>query len=742
MESRFRVLLVDSDEERARRTANELRNEDPHLRVTVSTGVAEAIEEVGSEGVDCVVSAFAIDGEDGLSVLDRVRNVDGDVPFILFDETGSDGVVADAYTAGVTDYVPDVDGTLDVLAQRVRHHSRGAASSSRGREGYEREYAAFVDNVPGIVYRSRLDDPAFEFVSGRIEEITGYTHEELESGVFDWEADIVHADDSETVSEEVAEAITAGERFEVTYRITTRDGSQRWVWDRGWEVKAGSGIIEGVIVDVTEQKAREEALQRERERFSDLFSDFPEPTIAYGFEDSVTVFKSVNDAFEEVFGLEEEAILDEPINDVIVPEQRLRESEDIDQQVESGEMVDRVVRRAAADGPRIFNLRNIPVTTGGDIDGFAVYRDITERKHRERELERYETIVETLPMGILVVDEDWQVVDANNPGAEMLGYSVEQLQGRPPTGLVEDGVITESVLETAEEVIEGLRSAWNANEKDVVEVEVTTLDGEQRDIEVHMSLLPGGGEFSGAVLVFHDITERKENERELRRQNERLEEFASIVSHDLRNPLNVAMGHLDIVSTDCDSPSIEHVSDALERMEVLIRETLQLAKQGQMVTETEPIQLSELVENCWEMVDQHGATLERQGDVRFRGDPSRAKQLFENLFRNAVEHGSTSPDSQTRQDAVEHAGEDVTIRVGVEEGRIFVEDDGPGIPEDERDDIFEAGHTTSEDGTGFGLAIVKEIVDAHDWDIEVAESNWGGARFELVGLEFVEEPGG
>ncbi len=461
-------------------------------------------------------------------------------------------------------------------------------------------------------------------------------------------------------------------------------------------------------------------LEHERERFLDLFSNFPEPTVAYGLHDGVAVFKAVNDAFESVFGHSDEEIRDTSVNELIVPDDVQTESEQIDDQVDSGDMVDRVVRRLAADGPRIFNLRSIPVSAAGEIDGFAVYSDITERKHRERELERYETIVQTIPMGVLTVEEDWHIGNINEPGAEILGYSVDDLVGEPFIKLQTDGVITENETALAEHVVDEL---WSTSEvrKKAVEVTVTTQSEVTRELEVHTSLLPSEEEFSGVVLVFHDITDRKESERELRRQNERLEEFASIVSHDLRNPLNVAMGHLEIIRDDYESPSVEHVADALDRMETLIRETLQLAKQGKMVTDTKPIRLSDITTNCWQMIDRDDAALECSSDVQFYGDPSRVRQLFENLFRNAIEHG----------------GSDVTVRVGAENGMIFVEDNGSGIPPEERESVFETGHTTSEDGTGFGLAIVEQIVDAHDWNIRVSEGTAGGARFEITGFEQV-----
>ncbi|WP_235019798.1 HAMP domain-containing sensor histidine kinase [Natrialba sp. INN-245] len=115
---------------------------------------------------------------------------------------------------------------------------------------------------------------------------------------------------------------------------------------------------------------------------------------------------------------------------------------------------------------------------------------------------------------------------------------------------------------------------------------------------------------------------------------------------------------------------------------------------------------------------------------------------------DAVEHGSTShAGADGSADAVEHGAGDSTdesgertVRVGWDEGVLFVEDDGPGIPADERENVFDHGYTTSADGTGFGLAIVEAIADAHGWAIDVGEGIDGGARFEIRGISVGSRP--
>lgn len=226
-----------------------------------------------------------------------------------------------------------------------------------------------------------------------------------------------------------------------------------------------------------------------------------------------------------------------------------------------------------------------------------------------------------------------------------------------------------------------------------------------------------------------DRTEREaaleEQKRQLKAKTERLDQFASVVSHDLRNPLNVARGRIDLALEDCDCEHLPAVDRSLDRMDRLIEDLLRLARHGETATETGPVSLAQVAEACWSTVDTGSATLAIESDVTLVADRSRLRQLLENLVHNAVEHGNES----------------VTVTIGVLEDGFFVEDDGPGIDEADRDAVFEAGYSTSPEGTGFGLSIVRGIVEAHDWEISLATGRDGGARFEITGVD-VDGAGG
>jgi len=274
-------------------------------------------------------------------------------------------------------------------------------------------------------------------------------------------------------------------------------------------------------------------------------------------------------------------------------------------------------------------------------------------------------------------------------------------------------------------------------------------------------------------------------QRELERQNERLETFAAMLSHDLRNPLMMLEGNLELARSTGEDEYFQKAEEALGRMDELIDQVLVLAKSGDAVGELEWVDLETAVRQAWSEVDT--LTLELSvatpPGLRVHADPDRLRQLLANLLRNAVEHGSTSPrslsapedavehgstsprslsapedavehgstspPSQAQEDAVEHgstspapqarqeadSGEVTSITVGVDGDVIYVADDGVGIPEGERQEVFEYGYTTAPEGSGLGLRIVAELADAHGWTPRATESDSGGTRIELEGVD-------
>jgi len=340
-------------------------------------------------------------------------------------------------------------------------------------------------------------------------------------------------------------------------------------------------------------------------------------------------------------------------------------------------------------------------------------RRIESAADLREERDRLAALFESVPEPVVHVRETGEgpvVANANTAFEETFGRGEGGVVGAPLGELV--GIDDPSAVD------DELASLADEEGSITREVRRRTADGE-RAFHVRVTHLDPVADVDEreAIGVYVDITDQKRRIAELERQNERLDRFAGIVSHDLRSPLNVAAGNVGLAAEECDSDYLGLAEAALDRMDAMVDDVLELARQGRRVADPEPVALADAVDAAWESVDAAGATLRTDDPPTVRGDPERIRALLENLLRNAVDH----------------AGPAVTVEVGAlaDDRGFYVADDGPGISADDRDRVFEHGYTTHEDGTGFGLAIVDEIAEAHGWTVALTESGAGGARFEF-----------
>jgi len=217
-------------------------------------------------------------------------------------------------------------------------------------------------------------------------------------------------------------------------------------------------------------------------------------------------------------------------------------------------------------------------------------------------------------------------------------------------------------------------------------------------------------------LLLTDVSAPIEHRQALEAENDRLEGFARTVSHDLRNPLEVAQSRLMAARETGDEIHFEKTELAHTRIKELVEDVLTLAKSGRAISGTDEVDLAAVATDAWQTVDAEAATLDVDAELgTVAADRERLRTLFENLFRNSVIH----------------AGADVSISVASTDTGFVVADDGPGIPADKRAAVFEAGVSTGSGTTGLGLSIVSDIAAAHGWELSLADGPSGGAQFEV-----------
>ncbi|WP_254523196.1 hybrid sensor histidine kinase/response regulator [Natrinema caseinilyticum] len=358
-------------------------------------------------------------------------------------------------------------------------------------------------------------------------------------------------------------------------------------------------------------------------------------------------------------------------------------------------------------------IRMIAVTASHVLETIVVRGQLEQQS---RTLHRYERLVETAGDGMCVLDGSGHFMTVNDALVEMTGYSREGLLAEHASILLDDADV-----DAATDTIHSLLT-YGGN-TDTLELTLETKTGETIPCEVQIAVLVPDGEFHGSVGVIRDVTERKRRERKLRERNERLDAFARIVSHDLRNPLGVAQGYLQLFEESGDPEHADKIRDGLDRMETIIEDVLAIAREGEWATDTEPVDLESIAHDAWDHVSTPQATLTVADTTTLEADRSRLLRLLENCFRNSVEHGGAA----------------VTVRVGLEEADgeegsergFFVEDDGSGLPEELRNRLFDPSVSSSSEGLGIGLWIVREVATGHGWSVVATESEDGGARFEF-----------
>jgi PAS domain S-box-containing protein len=758
----IRVLHADDDPEFAELTASFLRRSDVEIEVTTATG-AEALDLFRDASFDCVVSDYDMPGTSGLDLLEGVRAIEPEVPFILFTGKGSETIASRAISAGVTDYLQKSVGTdqYAVLANRIEN----AVETSRSRRALaesQKRLSRFIDQSPlGTIEF----DESFTVVrvNDAASEILGYDPSELVGGTF---LPFVPDDQKRAVAAvERKLRENKGKVRNVTDVLTKGGERRRTTWYNRVVTDDDGEVITtfSQFEDVTEAHERRQKLEEHNALESSLFGMLPVGVLAENADREVI---RINQRVLDLFGLSADP------DDVVGADCRAFASDLADWFAHPDRFTDRIERVIDAREP-VWNEELVldsgdalersyrPVELPGGPGHLWVYYDVSDRRTRERQLEALnETARELMAaesreavaeIGVEAADSvlglDVNAIHLFEPEEGLVPVvgtdAVRELVGPLPT-FTEGDSIAWRVYETGEPVLldDVREDADRYNDDTPIRSEICLpLD----DYGVLLAGSPTVGAFDrsdgvlGEILATTLVTaleqvdrtdELRRRERRLTRQNARLEEFASVVSHDLRSPLNVASGRLDLAMTECDSDHLAAVERAHDRMDELIEELLTLAREYDARLDPVPVDLSSFVRACWANVDSRAVCVEIRGDCTVRADETRLKRLLENLFRNSVEHGAT--DRQGDDDGI-------TVAVGPLDGEgFYVEDDGPGIPPAEREAVFEYGYSTASEGTGLGLAIAEQCAGVHGWEIAVADGIDGGARFEITGVEIVD----
>ena len=679
-EEPIELLHVEDDDQFAETMATYLEDAIGEFVVTRVPDGEAALDRLSATTVDCVVSDYRMPGMDGIELSRAIAERAPQLPFVLFTGRGSEAVAGEAVDAAVTSYLPkraDREG-FERLAERVRDAVARAHTAVSYREVFDKAGVGLTVRDPETSRLLAVNDTYCETL-GR----------DRDSVLADGDA-MLEPDGGGPAARPAVDA------------ENTEDADDRSTDTGGGTTEVGDGVTD--TGDGTTEVGNR----------STSVDDRPTP----GGDDRTAAFREA---------------------------------------VETGVGTTTWAARDADGEPLWLDVRYEVATIGGTERVLGSLRDATARRELSDRTEQVAALHDaaTRIQRCETTDSVYEEVVA--AAEEILEFDIsvaDELTGdtlypRAMSAALSEDEYYETTPVDAEDNLAA--RACRTGEPSIV-TDLTQRDATPADTEFRAALtVPIGdhGVFqavSRAVGAFDEsdleLTEllaaharealsRLEREqelrartRELRREKERSEVFASAVSHDLRNPLNVATGHLGMARRDrADDDHLAAVADALDRMEAITEDVLTIAREGATVESPEPVTLASLVEECWDNVDTTDATLQVRLPEGFTvgADPRRLRHVVENLFRNAMEHAGPRP----------------TIELGAlsEAEGFYIADDGPGIDPDSREEVFQPGYSTAANGTGFGLAIVGEMAGAHGWTVSATESADGGARFEFTGVD-------
>ncbi|MGY5878852.1 MAG: PAS domain S-box protein [Candidatus Thorarchaeota archaeon] len=487
-------------------------------------------------------------------------------------------------------------------------------------------------------------------------------------------------------------------------------------------LKNSEGEMHGYIlyaVDYTERQIAEDAMKANEEMFRTIFEESP---ICIELFDSEGLLVGANKISQEIFGVNdrEDLIGFDIFNDPNTPEfakEEARKGNTIvfDSRFDFSKVQIHNLYETSKTGIMHLDcvLSPLKYGKGEGLQGYIMHtQDNTDRHLTEQALmesrESYKELYNNALIGLFRVRiSDGMILECNNQFAKSFSFENRQT-------LIDSSSFFKDFLQSVDTWTR-VKSTMKEHERLVTELAVTTKDGQRLWMRFSLRMWPEKGYIEG---VMADITQEKYALEMLRKQKEELSDFAHSMNHDLKNIFHNMQGFIELVEDENDLSHLKRLQSLIKETGELLDHSVALADAGLTVEENlVEVDLDHLVRVVAESAVPELIEYIQDPLPVLRADEMKVTQVFRNLLDNAVKHGQPSK-----------------IEVKYEERNgtfcIMIRNDGKEIPEAIRSKLFLKGFTTSKSGQGFGLTIVKRIVEAHDWKIQFSSS--GLTTFELI----------
>ncbi len=613
-------------------------------------------------------------------------------------------------------------------------------------------FARLLDALPGIVFvaENRPGWP-MKYISAGCELLTGYVPEEIIANAYHSYNQLTHPDDVECVIETMNSAVATRQNYVVEYRIRTKSGEEKWVWEKGHGVYSDTGEtlgVEGFITDISPLKKVEQELTFAKRKYKDIFENAREGIFQTSAEGC---YLRINPSLARIYGYDSTAEMMAKLTDIeeqlyLDPNRRAEFARALEQRDAVTNFESEIRRK---DGSVIWISENARAVRDGD--GVLLYYegsviDITARKRAEESLEKERSMLRTLidnwPDVIYVRNREGRYLLSNIAHTRSLGMTdPSEVEGKRAIDFFvmsrAERLVAEDMelMEKGESILnrEEIRNAGQANEKWVV---TTKLLLRNRD-----------GEILGLVGITRDISDHKRLEQQLRHSQkmEAVGTLAGGVAHDFNNILTAILGYSEMIvkkaaGNDDVRKDAEEIYAGGIRAATLTQQLLAFSRK--QISDPRVLNVNTTVERLQNMLRRligENVRLACKLDPAAHAVKADAGQLEQIVMNLAVNARDAMPDggtliiqtSNVRLDEI-YARQHPDVVTGAYL-RISITDTGTGIAPEIRSRIFEPFFTTKDQGkgTGLGLATCYGIVKQSGGHIGVYSELGKGTTFNV-----------
>ncbi len=604
-------------------------------------------------------------------------------------------------------------------------------------EQQKKQLDIIFDNSPVGIVLSKEKDDDFLLINKAIGDMLGYSLEELQNVKVD---QFTHPDDR-VISRRFRDRLESGkiDSFNMEKRYIRRDGEILWAKTIVNSVKNSEGKVKfqvAIVEDITENKLDKEKLIESENRLSSLISHLDSAVLLENEKREVSI---VNKKFCDMFGIPvppESLIGKDYLNLLKETKEYFEQPEKLESRINKLIKDKKVIlgdELRLKDG-RILERDYVPISQDREYKGHLwTYRDVTlsrnYRKNLEAQKKRYSNIIANLKLGLVELSNEGKILSANKSFVKMTSLDEEEILGKSLRGLFKRERIKDLIQQRNKDRREGKTGSYefkfinNANEEKILLVSAAPSYSVR-------------GEMTGSIGIILDITHIKklESQKEellktLERRNVELEEYAHIVSHDLKSPLRSISALTSWLKEDYGdkldgdgAKNIDLIQEVVQKMESLINDILNYSSIKEKSEDLEKVNMYELIGDITKLifVPKHVTINIDENLPIINADKVRIQQLFQNLIGNAVNYSDK-----------EQAYVNIKYKEKKKHHVFMVEDNGVGIPKEYHEKIFQVFESLGDhkDSTGIGLSIVKKIVDVYDGKIWLESEEGKGTTF-------------